>query len=194
VYYVKVVTRGVKSASTGTPRQALDYVTDGHDTRRDPGYSDAELAYIARMGDGWKTDLEGGRVPLVGLGELQGKTDEQQMAKEFEQSCVPHNNCATTGYKSLTFTLPKEVSLFAESHREEAKAAMYAAVQKAWMRSTETSDIRPSPPFTRGTRTGKFTITPTFWLENSRKTGRPPSFGASRAAVAETRGIGSSPN
>ncbi|HZL21148.1 MAG TPA: hypothetical protein VFG23_25660 [Polyangia bacterium] len=131
MFYVKVVTRGATSAIKGSPRQALDYITDGHDARRDGGYSDAELAYIARMGDGWKTDLEGGRVPLVGFGSLGNETDEKKMAEAFEDSCVPNHFRATTGYKSITFTLPKEVSLFAEGHREEAKAAMYAAVQSS---------------------------------------------------------------
>ena len=83
------------------------------------------------MDDGWKTDLEGGRVPLVGLGGLRGETDEKKMAAAFEDASQPHDKRATTGYKSITFTLPKEVSLFAEGHREEAKAAMYAAAQAA---------------------------------------------------------------
>ena len=132
LYYVKVVTRGATAVTAkGSPRQALDYITDGHDSRRDPGYSDAELAYIARMGEGWKTDLEGGRVPLVGLGALAGEVDEETMRAAFEESCLPHDRRATTGYKSITFTLPKEVSLFAEGHREKAKAAMYAAVLSA---------------------------------------------------------------
>jgi len=74
VFYVKVATRGGATARKGSPRQALDYITDGHDTRRDPGYSDGELAYIARMGEGWKTDLEGGRVPLTGFGLLASES------------------------------------------------------------------------------------------------------------------------
>ena len=115
----------------GSPRQAIDYITDGHDLRRDPGYSDAELAYIARMGDGWKTDLEGGRVPLVGLGALRDEADERVMTADFERACLPNCKRATPGYRSFTFTVPKEVSLFAEGHREQAKQAMYAAVQKA---------------------------------------------------------------
>lgn len=132
MYYVKVVTRGATSAKKGTPRQAVDYITDGHDARRDPGYSDAELAYIARMGDGWKTDLEGGRVPLVGLGDLRDVGDDKALAREFERSCYSrHDKRAKTGYKSITFTLPKEVSLFAEGHREQAKAAMFAAARAA---------------------------------------------------------------
>ena len=49
-YYARVVTRG--SAKKGTPGQALNYITDGHDARRDPSYSDAELHYIARMDPG----------------------------------------------------------------------------------------------------------------------------------------------
>jgi hypothetical protein len=131
VYYVKVVTRGANTRVKGSPRQAIDYITDGHDMRRDPGYSDAELAYVARMGDGWKTDLEHGRVPLVGLGSLRDESDEKRMAAELERACLPNGKRATAGYRSFTFTVPKEVSLFAEGHREDAKSAMYAAVQQA---------------------------------------------------------------
>jgi len=40
-YYVRMATRG--SAKTGSPRQALNYITDAHDIRRDTTYSDAEL-------------------------------------------------------------------------------------------------------------------------------------------------------
>ncbi|HTR99121.1 MAG TPA: hypothetical protein VML00_05170, partial [Bacteroidota bacterium] len=136
MFYVKVATRGANSRQKGTPRQAIDYITDGHDMRRDPGYSDAELAYIARMGDGWKTDLEGGRVPLVGLGRLQGVGDEREMAVEFERACYScHDPRARTGYKSITFTVPKEVSLFAEGHREQARAAIVVAAQAALQRA-----------------------------------------------------------
>ena len=128
-YYVRIATRG--SAATGSPRQALNYITDGHDARRDPSYSDAELHYIARMDPGWKTDLEGGRVPLVGFGELAGENEEENLAKRFEDSCQPYHSLrGTTGYKSITLTLPKEVSLYAEGHREEAKAAINAAIKR----------------------------------------------------------------
>ena len=129
-YYVRMATRG--SAKTGSPRQALNYITDAHDIRRDTTYSDAELHYIARMDPGWKTDLEGGRVPLVGFGELAGELDEKKLFHGFEESCLPYHDLrGTTGYKSLTLTLPKEVSLFAEGHRDEAKAAMNAAIKQA---------------------------------------------------------------
>ena len=47
-YYVRVATRGL--AKTGSPHQALDYITNGHDARRNSSYSDAELHYMARMG------------------------------------------------------------------------------------------------------------------------------------------------
>jgi hypothetical protein len=56
---------------------------------------------------------------------------EDQLVSRFEDACQPHHDTrGSTGYKSLTFTLPKEVSLFAEGHREEAKAAMHAAVPR----------------------------------------------------------------
>jgi hypothetical protein len=133
-YYVRVATRG--SAATGSPRQALNYITDGHDARRDPSYSDAELHYIARMDPGWKADLEGGRVPLVGFGELTGERDEERLAARFEDACQPyHDRRGTTGYKSITLTVPKEVSLYAEGHRGEAKAAINAAIKQSMDRA-----------------------------------------------------------
>jgi len=131
MFYVRVATRSSGAAAQGSPRQALGYLADNHDRERDAGCSEAELNYIARLDPGWKTDLEGGRVPLVGYGTLKGVT-EDQLVSRFEDACQPHHDTrGSTGYKSLTFTLPKEVSLFAEGHREEAKAAMHAAVQTA---------------------------------------------------------------
>jgi hypothetical protein len=108
-YYVRVATRG--SAKSGTPHQALNYISDGHDARRDPSYSEAELRYVARMDPGWKADLEGGRVPLVGFGELAAHTDQKQLTSKFEEACIPsRSKCATIGYKSITLTVPKEVT------------------------------------------------------------------------------------
>lgn len=40
---------------------------DGHDARRERVYADAEFTCIVRMRDSWKTDLEGGRMPLVSI-------------------------------------------------------------------------------------------------------------------------------
>ena len=42
-----------------------------------------------------ETDLECGRVPLVGIGELKGEADEPTMLDGFELSCVPKDaGCA----------------------------------------------------------------------------------------------------
>jgi hypothetical protein len=132
VYYVRCTTRSSGASSKGTPRQALDYVTDVHDQERDPSCSRAELTYIARLDPGWKTTLEGGRVPLVGLGAPRSVTDQDTLAREFEAACQPyHDRRGSTGCFSWTFTMPKELSLFAEGHREQATQAMYAAIQAA---------------------------------------------------------------
>jgi hypothetical protein len=129
VYYVKAQTRSSGGSAKGTPEQAFDYITDAHDAQRDPSYSDAELAYICRLDPGWKTDLEGGRVPAVGVGALADVTDQDDLRRGLGDACQPwHDKRGTTGYKSFTFTLPKEVSLFCEGHREEAKQALYAAI------------------------------------------------------------------
>jgi len=77
MFYVRVATRSSGAAAQGSPRQALGYLADNHDREHDAGSSEAELNYIARLDPGWKTDLEGGRVPLVGYGTLKGVTEDQ---------------------------------------------------------------------------------------------------------------------
>ncbi|HEY0714064.1 MAG TPA: hypothetical protein VGF45_15395, partial [Polyangia bacterium] len=132
MYYVRCNTRSSGASAKGTPAQAIDYITDAHDAERDPSYSHAELAYIARLDPGWKTDLEGGRIPLVGLGALGTCRDQAELARGFESACQPyHDRRGTTGYLSYTFTMPKELSLVAEGHPQKSRAAMYAAVQRA---------------------------------------------------------------
>lgn len=130
-FYVKVMTRGEKGTARGSPSQAMDYLTDGHDQRRGPAFSEGEVDYIARTGEGWKTELEGGRIPMVGFGRLKGIEDQAVLRDVFEDSCKPSYHSAVkggkTGYKSIVATLPKEASLYAEGHPEEARAAMYAA-------------------------------------------------------------------
>jgi hypothetical protein len=102
VYYVKMVTRSSGGSAKGTPRRAIDYITDSHDARRDPGCSRAELRYIVRLGEGWKTEMEGGRVPLVGFGILADLHDPEELASRFEGACQPwHDKRGTTGYKSF---------------------------------------------------------------------------------------------
>jgi hypothetical protein len=130
VYYVRCNTRSSGASAKGTPSQALEYITGAHDAERDPSYSHAELAYIARLDPGWKSDLEGGRIPLVGLGALRGCTDQAALARDFEQACQPyHDRRGSTGYLSYTFTMPKELSLVAEGHPIKSRQAMYAALQ-----------------------------------------------------------------
>jgi hypothetical protein len=131
MYYVRCNTRSSGASSKGTPAQALQYITDAHDSERDPSYSHAELRYIARLDPGWKQQLEGGRLALVGLGELHGCVDQAKLAREFVEACQPyHDKRGWTGYLSYTFTLPKEVSLVAEGHPLEAREAIYAGLQK----------------------------------------------------------------
>ena len=132
MYYVRCTTRSSGASARGTPAQALRYVTDAHDAERDPSYSRGELKYVARLDPGWKADLEGGRVPLVGLGALQGCGDQARLAREFVEACQPyHDRRGSTGYLSYTFTMPKELSLLAEGHPAEARQAMNGALQVA---------------------------------------------------------------
>ena len=92
VYYVRCSTRSSGASSKGTPEQAIRYITDAHDAERDPAYSYEELRYIARLDPGWKADLEGGRLPLVGLGALYGVHDQQTLAQEFGRACLPFHD------------------------------------------------------------------------------------------------------
>jgi hypothetical protein len=131
MYYVRCNTRSSAASSKGTPAQAVEYITDTHDSERDPSYSNAELRYIARLDEGWKQELEGGRLALVGLGALHGCNDQATLAREFEDACQPyHDRRGSTGYLSYTFTIPKEISLVAEGHPRKARESMYAAIQK----------------------------------------------------------------
>ena len=102
-FYVHMATRGSKI--TDSPRIALNYIAHGHDDRR---------------------------VSIEGFGKLASERDERQLADRFENSCQSsHDARATLGYKSITLTLPKKVSLFAEDHRDQAREAMTAAVTSA---------------------------------------------------------------
>jgi hypothetical protein len=142
VYYVKVATRSSRASVRQSPRRAVAYITDNHDVNRDPGCSHDELRYIARMGEGWKTELEGGRLPLIGFGTLEGIVDREELVSRFEGTCQPwHDKRGTTGYKSFTFTVPKELSLHAEGHAREVKEAMYAAIREALGRGFPDKDF-----------------------------------------------------
>jgi hypothetical protein len=106
-------------------------ITDTHDSERDRSYSNAELRYIARLDEGWKQELEGGRLPLVGLAALAGCKDQIELARAFTHACQPwHDRRGTTGYLSYTFTIPKEISVVAEGHPRKAREAIYAALDK----------------------------------------------------------------
>ncbi|MCL1893713.1 MAG: hypothetical protein FWG02_05705 [Holophagaceae bacterium] len=136
-YYSKSTTRGSSSTVKGTPQQAIDYLTDDHDSKRIASASKEEIDYIARINPGYKTDLEGGRVPLEGHGRCSGH-GEAEMRRIFLDSCIPKHRdswgrktTATEGYKSHTLTLPKELSLLAESNPQAAYRAMNKAISEA---------------------------------------------------------------
>jgi hypothetical protein len=78
MYYVKAATRSPGSKAKGSPQQALDYISDALDLRRDPGYSDAE----------------GGRVPLIRCSVLAAESDQQMLAEMFERSSHGPTTCA----------------------------------------------------------------------------------------------------
>jgi hypothetical protein len=127
--------------------------------------------------DGWTTDLEDGRVTLVAIDELEMESDKQQMMDGFEPSRVPHSRCATAANKSLTFTLPKEVSLFAEGDPKEAIARDVRRGSKVpWTRYTEQA-LHRRRRHSHAERKRRNPISRcTFSSENSQRIGRPPSF------------------
>ena len=71
---------------------------------------------------------------------------------------------------------------------------MYTEAQGPWTRYTETSATPQSSPVHTRNENGESTITRTFSSEIRRGSGRPPSFRASTAAVAETQSICISPS
>jgi hypothetical protein len=129
VYYCRFKTRGAGAEAQGSPAQALDYISDGHDEHDRAAYSAPELEYIARSGDGWKVELEGGPVPVVAHGRLAASS-AADLRQDWLDSCQPyHDKRATTGYLSWTFSIPKELSLLAEGRREPVREALQSAVR-----------------------------------------------------------------
>jgi hypothetical protein len=134
-YYGKSFTRSSGATNKGTASQAMDYLTDDHDSKRMSLVSEGELAYMARINPGYKTNFEGGRIPLMGYGRCEGLS-EKGMKAILEASCKPvylsalgYKTRATEGYKSHVLTLPKELSLLAETDPAKAKAAMGRAIR-----------------------------------------------------------------
>jgi len=70
-------------------------------------------------------------VALHGFGELAGELDQTRLGDLFERSCLPCHPLGTTGYKSITLTVPKQLSLYSEAHRARAIEALAAAVPHA---------------------------------------------------------------
>ena len=80
-------------------------------------------------GEGWKTNLDGGRVPWwASARSVTSSTRRKGLSRSRMHACPGHDRRATTGYKSMTFTVPKDVSLFAEGQRVKAPAALNAAL------------------------------------------------------------------
>ena len=50
MYYVKVITRSSGGSAKGTPKQAVGYITDGHDSRRDPAAALPHARAAVRLG------------------------------------------------------------------------------------------------------------------------------------------------
>jgi len=130
-FYARVKTRSRKAKNKGTSTQAMAYMSDSHDSGRLFNVSDGMIMYIARIDPSHKQDLEGGRVALHGHGVLKELTDRKSMTKEFQFYEEPKNNRGgkgTTGYKEITLTLPKELSLVCLTDKEKAQRAVLEAV------------------------------------------------------------------
>lgn len=121
------------STRSGGGEAGVSYLADDHDSKKDPKLSQAEVSYIARMDEGWKTNLEGGRIPLEGHGALEGIQDQNHLGIAFEESTLPPftNGGPKQGYLSITFTVPKEISLYAEGHRGEVRSILHGATESA---------------------------------------------------------------
>lgn len=136
-YYGKSITRSSGAKNKGTASQAMDYLQDDHDSKRIAQVSEAELDYMARVNPGYKTEQEGGKIPLQGYGRCEGLS-EAEMRKTLEESCKPNYlsaagnpTRASEGYTSHVVTLPKELSLMAETDPGKAKAAIDRAVKES---------------------------------------------------------------
>lgn len=128
-------TSGKSGSSSGGPGSAMNYLQDDHDSRKVLQVSADEQAYIQRLGEGVKTDLEGGRLPLVGYGKLAGLPEDLAREK-FEWDCSPRYTFIgspqpTPGYISWVATPPKEVSLFCATNPDASRRVFQKAVDRA---------------------------------------------------------------
>jgi hypothetical protein len=111
-----------------TVQQAIDYITDDHDSKRLGNINDQMIAYICRIDPGYKTEHEGGKVPLIGHGVLTDVTGITALTWEFNEATVPADRRGKKGYKSVTLTLPKELTLVCETDKAKARAAITRAI------------------------------------------------------------------
>ncbi|MDR2560739.1 MAG: hypothetical protein LBC63_03075 [Holophagales bacterium] len=112
-----------------TAQQAIDYITDDHDSKRLANINEEMIAYICRLDPGYKTEHEGGKVPLVGHGAVKDIADFEVLNWEFNQSTIPNDVRGTKGYKSITLTLPKEMTLLCETSKSKARDAITRAIE-----------------------------------------------------------------
>jgi len=118
-----------------TAQQAIDYITDDHDSKRLGNINDEMIAYICRLDPGYKTEHEGGKVPLIGHGSVKHLTDFKELNWEFNQSTIPADVRGTKGYKTITLTLPKEMTLLCETNKRKAREAITRAIEPTLLES-----------------------------------------------------------
>jgi len=111
-----------------TVKQAIDYITDDHDSKRLGTIDDQMIAYICRLDPGYKTEHEGGRVPLIGHGRLETVTDLQELTEYFNTASFPRDNRGKKGYKSITLTVPKNLTGLCETDKNKTREAITAAI------------------------------------------------------------------
>jgi hypothetical protein len=144
-FFLRLKTRSQFALQKGTSHQAIEYITDDHDSKRVGKMNNEMIAYIARIDLGYKTDLEGGRVALYGHGvmrNLVAVTEEEVRAfeKRFHEWEIPplqpcpngrmRTTTGTVGYKETALTFSKELSLFCETQKQKARAAITRAIDK----------------------------------------------------------------
>jgi len=124
-----------------TVQQAIDYITDDHDSKRLGNITDQMIAYICRIDSGYKTEHEGGKVPLVGHGLLTDITDLRELTWQFNEATIPANPRGKKGYKSVTLTLPKELTLVCETNKLKAREAITKAIDAMLPKSYPGKDL-----------------------------------------------------
>ena len=102
---------------------------------------------MASLNPDHKREAEDGQVPLVQHGALEGIDDMDSVTDIFDAYCQPSLNklgkptSGKVGYKSYTFTIPKDLSRMCADNKELARQSFARAIDETLRRTFKNKRI-----------------------------------------------------